>query len=280
MIRIPKEELRSEAQLIRHYEVEKELAKQLINSNKDERKRLYTELYDELFERVPDHPLLTRKLDPVLQKKSIQSKIGLLSKYFFIEDVFLELGPGDCALSFELCNHFKNVYAIDVSEILTDHRSIPKNFKLICSDGSSVDVPSGTVNVAYSNQLMEHLHPDDALDQIKGIYKALSNSGIYICLTPHRFMGPSDISKYFDKVATGFHLKEYTYKELCTLLKSAGFRTIHSIFRVRGIHFKVPIYIPRIIEFFLEPFPYFLRKKISNLIIIRNILSISLIAKK
>ena len=70
---------------------------------------------------------------------------------------------------------------------------------------------------------MEHLHPDDAVDQLKNIYNALVNGGKYICITPNRLTGPHDISKYFDNVATGFHLKEYTVTELSGLFREVGF---------------------------------------------------------
>ena len=46
-----------------HYEVETELAARLRNSSREERRNLYTALYDELYEKVPDHPLLTRPGD-------------------------------------------------------------------------------------------------------------------------------------------------------------------------------------------------------------------------
>ena len=104
----------------------------------------------------------------------------------------------------------RQVYALDVSAEITSRVSLPSNFKLILSDGTSVPLPPESVDVAYSNQLMEHLHPDDALEQLQGIWRALRPGGVYICLTPNRVNGPHDISQYFDSVATGFHLKEYT----------------------------------------------------------------------
>ena len=61
---------------------------------------------------------------------------------------------------------------------------------------------------------MEHLHPDDALEQLQNIYSALVPGGIYLCITPNRLSGPQDVSRDFDMVATGFHLKEYTISEL------------------------------------------------------------------
>jgi hypothetical protein len=64
--------------------------------------------------------------------------------------------------------------------------------------------------VAYSYQLMEHLHPGDALEQLVNIYQALKRDSVYCCVTPNRISGPHDISVYFDTVAQGLHLKEYS----------------------------------------------------------------------
>ena len=54
------------------------------------------------------------------------------------------------------------VYAVEVSEEITGNLAFPRNVRLLLSDGTSIPVPDASVAVAYSNQLMEHLHPDDA----------------------------------------------------------------------------------------------------------------------
>ena len=49
----------------------------------------------------------------------------------------------------------------------------PANASLVLSDGSSVPVLPDSVDGAYSRQLMEHLHPDDAMDQLANLPRAL-----------------------------------------------------------------------------------------------------------
>lgn len=280
--RISEGERRTIEQLSEHYEIEKELANRLKNSTKEDRKKknLYSTLYDELYQRVPHHPQLTMKADVKAQREAIAAQMKRLSNFLDREYTFLELGPGDCHLSFEVAKYVRKVYAIDVSEEITKNPHQPKNFELILSDGSSVNVPPESIDVAYSNQLMEHLHPDDAIDQLQGIYNALVPGGIYICVTPHRFTGPHDISKYFDDVATGFHLKEYTNKELYRLFKSVGFSKIQSYLGAKGIYVKFPIYPAIIVEYLLEPLLYSVRRKISKALLVRNLFGIHLIATK
>ena len=133
----------------------------------------------------------------------------------------LEIGAGDCALSLALAAHARQVYAVEVSREIAHTEDAPENFELLITDGRSIPVEPNSVDVAYSNQLMEHLHPDDALEQLNGILSALRPGGKYICFTPNRLLGPSDISQYFeDEVASGFHLREYSNRELRDLFKA------------------------------------------------------------
>ena len=259
----PEEQARIERRRF-HYEVEKELAFRLKRADKNERKTLYTALYDELYRRVPYHPQLVQKQSVESQRRAIGAQVRVLSRFLSPDDTFLELGPGDCLLSFEVAKRVKKVYAIDVSTEITKNARKPDNFELTISDGSSVDVPPESVDVAYSNQLMEHLHPDDALEQVRGVYRALVPGGVFICITPHRFSGPHDISKFFDEEASGFHLKEYTSTELYRLLKSAGFRQVKMYVGVKGFSAVVPIRPILAVESVLERLPRRMRKSFAK----------------
>jgi predicted SAM-dependent methyltransferase len=137
-----------------------------------------------------------------------------------------------------------------------------------------------SIDVAYSNQVMEHLHPDDAEVQIRGIYNALKPGGAYICITPHQFMGPFDISKYFDDVATGLHLKEYTNNELCRLFKNAGFSKVYALRHISRLYFNMPIYPVLMLECLIGSLPKSLRWRVSRAAIFKDLLSTTLVAVK
>jgi SAM-dependent methyltransferase len=174
----------------------------------------------------------------------------------------------------------KKVYAIDVSEHIMKNEAFAENLELIISDGCSIPVPENSINVAYSDQLMEHLHPDDAHQQLQNIYKALSPDGIYICITPNRLHGPHDVSKYFDNIATGFHIKEYTVTELCDLFRRVGFIDINSYIGGKGIYIKFPLFITKLIEKFLSLLKFPLRRKIAYTLIFRKLLNVVIVGKK
>ena len=78
-----------------------------------------------------------------------------------------------CALFFELCKFAGKVYAVDVTSEITRTITTPENFELILSDGCSVLLPNKSVDVAFSDLLMEHLYPDEALEQLEEIRRAL-----------------------------------------------------------------------------------------------------------
>ncbi len=256
-------------QIQEHYEIEKELASRLQNSTREERQHLYTALYDELFKRVPYHPQLTQKSSPEASAWVVAQRMQLISCFLSPDSTFLEVGPGDCSLSLEIAKHVRKVYAVDVSNEITKKSSFPENFELIISDGCTIPVPENSVNIVYSHQLMEHLHPDDANDQLKNIYKALIPGGNYICITPNRLSGPHDVSKYFDEVATGFHLKEYTVSELYELFRTAGFSKISLYKSYKQNHLKFPLFpmtvnTIKVCEEFLSRLPFSLRRKIAS----------------
>lgn len=279
-IKIPANEKRTFEQLREQYELEKELAQKLLIALKEERRYLYTQVYDELFQKIPHHPLLNRENDIIFQSKLISQRMRLLHRFLTSETVFLEVGPGDCSLAFEVAKYVKKVYAVDVSKEITKNKKIPSNFELIISDGSSISVPENSINIAFSDQLIEHLHPDDVSDQLKNIYSALVPGGLYLCLTPNRVNGPHDISKYFDEVSTGFHLKEYTIVELSKLFRKAGFSKVITFIGGKGIYLKFPALPLKLCERMLNILSYTIRKKIASTLLFKALLGITIIGIK
>jgi len=257
--RIIKGQSRNRRQLAEHYEIEKELAGKLKGAQPFERRQSYSTLYDELLKRVPNHPQWTLTVDPEQTQKKVHRQLRVLSRFLTQGSVFLEIGAGDCTLAIEVARRTRKVYALDVSTSLSEKLCFPGNFELIISDGVSIPVPENSISIAYSYQCMEHLHPEDAVEQLRNIYKALAPGGHYLCITPNRLAGPHDISKYFDEIASGFHLKEYTAAELVELFRSVGFSKVRPFVGGRGSMRWVPI---RTYETILSRLPYSVRRRI------------------
>ena len=192
----------------------------------------------------------------------------------------MDVGCGDGVLSFVFESLGAKVYAIDVSAKLTGSIAPPDNFELRLSDGCSVDVPDNTVDVAYSNQLMEHLHPDDVLRQLREVYRALKRGGVYVCVTPNRLGGPYDISRNFDTVATGLHLKEYTVTESSDLFRCVGFARVRAYVGARGLYFGPPLSVLRAFETILERLPHRFRQRLCDSMPLRPVMMIRLVGTK
>lgn len=262
------------------YLIEKELADRLRAAGKDERRRSYTELYDELYRRIPDHPQLVRKVDLEWRRMVVAERLTLLQPYLGPNIAYLEIGPGDCALAIAVAPRVRKVYAIDVSEEMGVGLKLPENLERVISDGSSVPVAPNSIDVAYSDQLMEHLHPDDAPEQLRNIYNALAPGGTYLCITPNSFSGPHDVSRDFDDVATGLHLKEYSAGELSELFRRTGFRKLKVLAGARGRHIACPPGLISALESMLSSLPGRLGKRLGRLLPFRVILGIKLLATK
>lgn len=272
--------LRTEQQLWEQYQVEKELARKLRQAPKEERRGLYASLYDELYRRISHHPQVIRKQASQELPENVIKQRKFLRPFLNQKTIFLEVGAGDCALSLEIAKSVKQAYAVEVSEMITKDLHKPPNFELVLSDGCSIPVPPDHVTLAYSHHLMEHLHPDDAFEQLRNIYTALVDRGVYLCITPNRMNGPHDISRYFDTEATGFHLKEYTITELKRLLRRVGFRKIKMLALIRGKYHIFPLFLSSFTELLLRMLPPGLSRKVAAKFPLKLLLAIRLVAIK
>jgi len=275
---LPRNQARSLERLRHHYDVERKLAARLQSSPRERRLHMLTGLYEELFREVPDHPRLVRKHTPEDSRADVAKQMLFMRRFLRPHTTLLEIGPGDCAFSFEAARSVRQVYAVDVDAVLSRNAEPPANFRLFLSDGVSVPVPAGSVDLAYSNQLMEHLHPDDAREQLGNIFAALAPGGAYVCLTPNRLDGPHDISRWFSDEASGFHLKEYTVTELAALFRETGFRRVRAYARTKGVWLPVPLALVVGLEAMLERAPADLRRSLARRWPLRPLLNAALVA--
>lgn len=106
--------------------------------------------------------------------------------------------------------------------------------------------PEASQDAVISNQVIEHIHPDDLPMHFQHAARILRNGGRYILSTPHKFLGPSDISGLFGlEEPMGFHLREYSYRELTDMAKAAGFSRIEAVYLApQAVRRYVPLCFP------------------------------------
>jgi SAM-dependent methyltransferase len=249
-----------------HYEVERDLADRIRRSqSRSERATMYASLYDELFARVPDHPQLTRRLAPEHIAFRNAMRMRIVGPLLARDHRVLEIGAGDCTFSYELCRRVGQVCGLEITAQVASLENAPSNFGLALYDGFDIPFRGGTFDIAFSDQLVEHLHPDDVADHFREVRRVLARGGCYVFRTPHRFTGPHDISRRFTNgVAQGFHIKEWTYRELRDVLRACGYHHIAAVWFARGRRARMPLTLAIALERGLGPVPPRLRRVIAR----------------
>jgi len=269
-------ERRTIEQLRRHYKVEKQIANKLRRSTRAQRIQIMRTMYDELFAQVPDHPRLTARDAPKRAEILVARQMQLLARYLQPNHTFLEFGPGNCNLAIVVCSMVSRVYAVDISDTLDPSTEKPSNFNFLVYDGFDLDLPDESIHVVYSDQMVEHLHPDDTADHFRLVHRLLKPNGIYVFRTPHRLYGPHDISRYFSDVPECFHLKEWTFAELGKLVESLGFCRWQGCWCARGMCRRMPKWLLLFSERVISLWPLKIRRRIGPYLLP----SITMVVKK
>lgn len=260
----------------KQFEAEKKISTLLMESPKPLRRKLYSIEYDKFFKNFPNHSSVSL----VDKKNNVNQELMIVKKIMKEDSTIMEIGAGDSLFARKVCEHFKNVIAIDVSGE-NNKAEFPKNYKQIICDGIELPVETRSVDFIFSNQVAEHLHPEDLVDQTRSIYNCLKPGGIYEVVTPHRFIGPHDVSRYFSNKAEGLHLKEYTIYEIYEILKNTGFKKIALILKIRDIVVLIPIQIALLGEMLLQfVSPLKIGRKLLNKMPFRQFLFMRLVGYK
>ncbi|ORW02958.1 class I SAM-dependent methyltransferase [Mycobacterium kyorinense] len=224
---IPDEAAITEQMILAHWDLERQLTQDLLSSTAQDRwetfDRSYTRLYSELewLNRFAGESA-TSAASNHAQHRKWHAAIGAppLAVY--------EIGSGKGELVTYLARHGFSCRATEITRERGEKHSDADtpNLSWGVSDGVHIDdfEAAAGYDVAISDQVLEHLHPEDLEAHLRGALRILKPGGRYIFRTPHRFSGPHDVSQVFncDK-PLGMHLKEYTHREILTALRSAGF---------------------------------------------------------
>ncbi|HYF94928.1 MAG TPA: class I SAM-dependent methyltransferase [Symbiobacteriaceae bacterium] len=219
--------------VLRHWELERRLTRELLESNADNRWEVFERCYTNLYEEINwvNQPRTNGVVSTRYQDWA--DAIGLPQKRIY------EVGSGRGELITYLAKLGHRCLATEVTrergkKWAKDQLS---NLEWGVTDGVHLErfAAESHFDVVISDQVIEHLHPDDIVDHFQGAFHILKPGGRYIFSTPHASVGPCDISGIMGyDTPMGMHLKEYTYKELCSAAQSAGFSKLMAVFRVPG----------------------------------------------
>jgi len=214
--------------------VEKELRRRLLQTSSHERPLVFQQVYAELFERIPWHPAIAEVRsgpDHTVVRKKGRAWPALIGSP---PRSVLEIGSGAGELLIALAEEGYRCVGIDVepSRVEALRRYGGGLFEVVHGDGTFPAFPDGSFDIVISQQVCEHLHPDDALAHLAAVRRILRKGGSYFLETPNPLVGPHDVSRFFVRVgrsAEGLHLREYPVREMTTMFRHAGFSKVDVI---------------------------------------------------
>lgn len=226
--------------ILRHWRIERALAKQLIESAPSDRWEVFEQCYTQFYKELADLNSLWSFDSPAIFKESYAEWAHLVGQP---PKRVYEIGSGKGGLIRYLANHGHECRGTEISRERGEKWVSPQpNLSWGVSDGVHLNQfeQANAYDVVISDQVIEHLHPGDLTDHFRGVFIILKRGGRYIFDTPHAFYGPSDISRVFRcETPQGLHLKEYTWQEIVHAVRQAGFvdtRAVLSLpYRVRRL---------------------------------------------
>ncbi len=211
----------------RHAELEGQLTDKLIDSSRDNRWDVFSACYTELYSSLPW--LNETPSRPGRSVAEWSRLIGVGASLF-------EIGSGKAQLVTYLAGRGVRCFASEITKTRGTPfaKEIP-NLTWRQTDGVNLAAFEQEESFDYviSDQVVEHLHPDDIDLHFANALKILKPGGQYILRTPHRSAGPSDLSRVFGLDNCVFmHLHEFRFEDIRDAMRRAGFGKLRAVFRV------------------------------------------------
>lgn len=228
--RIPPEAKVTEEMVLNHWELEKRFTGEILESSRQNRWEVTDRCYTELYSRLEWLNKYCNATDPLPEEKKFYRWSSLIGK---VPLSVYEIGSGKGELLSFLAKSGHRCKGTEITrERGRKHTLEDSNLSWGTSDGVHLKEfeEAESFDVVISNQVIEHLHPDDLGEHLANVRGILKEGGCYLLTTPHVYIGPGDISAVFKKERTmGMHLKEYTFREMREALKAAGFRKVSAV---------------------------------------------------
>jgi len=223
-------------QRYKQYILEKELAKEIFSASPDERQKVIKDAYARLYSETTWHVGLNSTYEE--RQKRVKRKHVAFGWALGKNKDVLEVGCGTGEFLASLSTREKSCVGLEIAKLKGDEfPESSKNLSFEIMEGMKFPaIKDSSFDVVFTSQVLEHFHPDDVPIHLSEVYRVLRKKGVYVLDTPTSINGPHDISRGFDKVSTGMHLKEWTYSEIVPVLKRAGFNKLRvQVFPLRII---------------------------------------------
>jgi SAM-dependent methyltransferase len=208
------------------FELERALRRRVLDSTRDERARITSQVYAELFDAFPDHSVF---LETEAERDAFGRRCAAMIRPLADDGQrVLEVGCGRGDVLLELARTGLRCWGIEPSRHMLDlGRTTPGDglppVQLAQGTADRLEFDDASFDLVFSQQVLEHLHPEDVPRHFREAWRVLRPGGRLAVETPNRRTGPQDISRGFVREAEGLHLKEWSVGELIEQFRAAGF---------------------------------------------------------
>lgn len=189
----------------------------------------YNKIYVDIKNNTPVDP------DREIKTFGFRSDFIESEKDLFKDRTVIDIGCGPGASTEHISRYAKTVYGLEYSTSILEEAKRAyghiKNVQFLSIDEIKLPFDYGSIDLAYSNDVIEHLHPDDAFMHFQEVLRVLKNGGRYYFWTPGKNSGPHDFTKNFylrgvDVSPKASHIREYNFAEMIEILKEVGYRKV------------------------------------------------------
>ncbi|WP_323757927.1 class I SAM-dependent methyltransferase [Roseivirga sp.] len=228
----------SEEVLVAAFKVEEHYHRLLLSEkNFDKRVKLYDEFYSKL---IPIYGRDTSLINGINDKDKY---VKLFAKELENASV-VDYGSGQGYMLQSIERHLKTKSLTGIDVVIPKSLKSHKTIRFIESNIVNYEFDE-KFDVAFSDNVLEHLVPEDADIHLKNIYNHLNPNGKLIIIMPNRLFGPWDVTRIKDfsqsgkLAAEGGHVNESTHTEMANQLKKIGFREVSTILPIPKLKYSL-----------------------------------------
>lgn len=208
------------------FELERRLHRRIMHSSRADRAAVTASAYDELLSTFPDHSVFVNDQTRVAIGKRNAAMFAPLVKP---GARILEVGCGRGDVIAALANAGHSCTGIEPSKQMIDLCATSNALRIQFGVADKLEFPDDSFELVFSQQVLEHIHPDDVPLHFAESMRVLSPGGVLAIETPNRRTGPQDISRGFVREAEGLHLKEWGIGELIRQFHNAAFKSLRGV---------------------------------------------------
>ncbi len=263
----------NESMVLQHWDLERQLARELLDSRREDRWSVFERCYTALYRNCP---WLNDAVDTAGQNDD--AEFGHFLTLLKGAPEVYEVGSGKARLLTYLARHGHRCVATEVTRERGERwAGADAGITWRCCDGVNLAEfePRDRYDAVVSTHVIEHFHPDDVLPHMQNVHAILKPGGRYVLSMPHKHAGPMDLSEVFGlDEPICMHLREYTWAETEAALRKAGFTRMEAVYVApMALRRRLPIHVAsraylsyvKAVESALGALPFTIRRKLRKL---------------